>query len=1674
MNLGQERLKTSSIYDVIEYIERTAKNTHDKGDMWERATLFWLRNDRQQRAQMGEVWLWDDAPTNDGHDTGIDLVAEDDTGTGLGPQRYWAIQCKDYAADNQLTLQDLSTAFMKASDSQYTHLMIVAASDNVSGKVYNAAPKYNCIVVTPEDIDQAELDWTAFLNGQELAGRKTYDPKPHQEQAIKRIMTALHDEDRCKAIMACGTGKTFMSLRLTERMCPRGLVLFGAPSIALVSQAMREWMNQFSVERLRPIVVCSDSTAGRLSEDDAVIDTLADLTFAPTTDAQTLAARVAAVRAEGPDDLVVVFSTYQSMPVVSEAQLGHGMPAFDLCICDEAHRTTGGSLKDQGLDAKAISAFQVVLHDELVHARKRLFMTATERIYGTQAKESARQKSYVLASMDDEEVYGRTAYELKFADAVEHHLLTDYRVLVLTVSEDVVPAGIQASLKDSETDELRMDDAAKIIGTYKGLLTHGTLASARALAGEGDDVERATPEFLLLDRLDEGRDTTTDEDGQVPKGVEPLHRAVGFCYSIAESKRIDKYYDQVVAAYREASPESAELLCKLDHVDGSMKARDRAKKLRWLAEGKDGHECRVLTNARCLAEGVDVPSLDAVIFFAPRKSEVDVVQAVGRVMRTFTDKRTGKEKELGYIILPVFIPAGVTPEEALNKSETFDVVWKVLQALRSHDERIEAYVNQFQLKSKRKGRHIGDSPKGGQDEGGEATGEQGILDLGWQTLADAIHEKLVDKVGSRIYWDSWAEDVARVAETHIKNIHAAIDGDKEVREAFRWFLKGLRDSLNPGISEDEAVEMVAQHMVTLPVFDALFSDFRFADSNPVSVAIQGFVEVLEERGVGRMPAEDQRNLAELYSSVRRRASIVRTDYGRQELIRDLYEQFFSKAFKPTSEKLGIVYTPVEIVDYMLHATDRALRREFGRVLSDSDVHILEPFAGTGTFPAELLADSELMPIERIRDKYLHELHCNEMLLLAYYIMVVNVEYAYHARTHGAYEPFPGAVLADTFQLGEDNNIFDMDVFSENTERANNEVQATVRAIISNPPWSVGQDNANDDNQNEHYPTLEQHIRDSYSMLSDSTNKNSLMDSYFKAFRWASDRIGDEGVICFVTNAGWLRSGAGKGVRRSFCSEFNSIYVFDLLGNQYTQGEESRRQGGKVFGSGSRASVAITMLIKNPNSEEHGVIRYHSVGEYETAEQKLAEVMTCIGQDPEWQVLSMDAHGDWLDQRDDSYYTMAPIGIMKYKDPSGLFTTWSSGLKTQRDAWCWNFSKSDVAKNVKRLVVATNTAIQNMKGNVVTLPQDSRAYSWTDAMRSYASRGTSIPFDEGNVVAGSYRPFCEQWLYYSSYLNERTYQQQRLFPLIGPNKTADNIVIALSGMNAPYPFSALAYECIPSLTPYAGNGQCLPLFWYEEDEKEDLQLIKGEKVIRAVDGTRYIRHDGITDETLAVFQAAYPTAFHDRPLREGPKGMTKKDIFWYIYGVLYMPVYRKNYATNLAKELPRVPLLRDFETVSRVGKALGKLHLGYETVEPWPSLSFSGIIPGMDPGPVEKMRWGKVRDPETGKKVDDHTTLVYNANVTVNGIPEVANAYKVNGRSPLEWAIDRYQVRTDKATGITNDPNDFSHDPCYILDLVCRLVTVSMRTTELVAQLPQSLDEVEHPANWPLAWNQETA
>jgi predicted helicase len=899
----------------------------------------------------------------------------------------------------------------------------------------------------------------------------------------------------------------------------------------------------------------------------------------------------------------VVFSTYHSIAVISRAQQLHGLADFDLIVCDEAHRTTGATFDD------ADESNFVKVHDNgFIRAAKRLYMTATPRIYGDNAKASAERDQVALCSMDDEALYGRVLHTINFSDAVKRGLLVAYKVIVLAIEETHVSRRLQSLLADAD-NQLKVDDAAKIVGCWKALAKQGL---ASELPGENEAMKRAVAFCQVIE----------------PSSGSRIHKV--------SSKNIASMFQAVVQAYQdsaddvedggEGSDAATRLDCEAEHVDGSMNASQKEARLAWLKADTPANTCRILSNVRCLSEGVDVPALDAVLFLTPRNSQIDVVQSVGRVMRNAPGKR------LGYVILPVVIPTGIEPHEALADNRTYAVVWQVLQALRSHDDRFDAMVNKLDLIGsdtrkmeviaitdkieKKKLARSGDKASRNQDAGrsqftvGEPAARPEALtqqDLQFEIgdIEKAIYAKLVQKVGNRHHWEDWANDIARIARTHIGRITAVIANPANLieRAAFDSFAKELRDDLNDSISDADIVEMLAQHLITKPVFDALFDRYSFASKNPMSRAMQGVLDVLQEH---RLDKETD-TLQSFYDSVKLRAAGIDNAAGKQKIVVELYDKFFRNAFPRMSERLGIVYTPVEVVDFIIHSVAHILQTEFGQTLGSQGVHNIDPFTGTGTFITRLLQSGLIKPHE-LAHKYRHEIHANEIVLLAYYIAAINIEAVYHGIVGGEYEPFEGICLTDTFQMYEKEDLVS-GLVEDNSQRRKRQKALDIRVIVGNPPYSAGQTSANDVNENVEYPHLDERIRSTYASQSSVTMVRSLYDSYIRAIRWASDRIGKNGVVGFVTNAGYLDSSSADGLRKCLGSEFGSIYVFNLRGNQRTSGEVSRKEGGKIFGGGSRAPIAIAILVKHIDANKSGEIYFHDIGDYLSRDEKLEKIRT---------------------------------------------------------------------------------------------------------------------------------------------------------------------------------------------------------------------------------------------------------------------------------------------------------------------------------------------------------------------------------------------------------------------------------------------------------------------------------
>ena len=1634
---------------ALDHIRADAGSHAVRGATFERLMKRYFRQDPLYTDRFSDVWLWSEwavrRPGFAGQDTGVDLVAEERGGG------YCAIQCKFHAPGTRISKDALDSFISASARDPFTGRMVVDTGHSWGPNALKTIEglKPACQVLRFNDLADRPIDWPNLRrqNPEALHWRKEpFRPLPHQRQAVEDVIRGFEEHSRGKLIMACGTGKTFTAMCIAEITAGvGGRVLYLVPSISLFQQSMRSWAEQRTMLHCY-IGICSDTRAGRNDEDAS----LRELEIPVTTDPAAISGALAGAT---PDAMTVVFCTYQSLGLVERSQDG-GAPPFDLVLCDEAHRTTGVERPGD-----KTSPFLLVHNEERIRATNRLYMTATPRLYTEGAKTKAASHSVEVFSMDDAATYGPEFHRLPFSRAVAEDLLADYKVVVLAISERHVGVALQAHLATGG-DEINLDDAAKIVGCWRAL---------------------------------QNPENRPASDGP----IRPLGRAIAFTNTIKSSKRLAAHWDGIVEQAVAQLPDSQRagaLQCQTRHVDGQHHALDRKERIEWLKGVSEG-ACRILSNARCLSEGIDVPALDAVLFMSPRNSQVDIVQAVGRAMR----KAEGKT--YGYIVLPVAVPAGVDPAAALDDNERFAAVWGVLRALRSHDDRFDAEINQIDLNRTPTNRIIFSGQGSGEDSD---IGVAEFLPFAPLDLPPgAIYAKIVDKCGDRKYWETWAKDVADIFSRLVLRIAGLLDSPENaaLREWFDAFHAELKASINESITREGAIDMMAQHTLTRPVFEALFEGYDFAGTNPVARALDGL-----RRDFGEFGLENEtRDLEGFYDSVRLRARGLDNSAARQRVLMELYEKFFATALKKEADRLGIVYTPVEVVDFILNSADRVLKQEFGRSLSDAGVHVLDPFTGTGIFLVRLLQSGLVRDSDLIR-KYSEELHANEIVLLAYYIAAIHIEEAFHGRRGdgNGYEPFGGIVLTDTFNLHTERAGFPREWLPDNSERVERQQKLPIQVIVGNPPWSAGQRSSADDNPNVDYPELERRVVDTYAARSTATAKQKLYDHYKMAIRWASDRIGEQGIVAFVTNGSWIDGNVDSGVRACLAEEFSSIYVLNLRGNARTSGQRRRAEGDNAFGQGTRAPVAITILVRNPDATHAGCrIRYRDIGDYLKRDDKLSILRKAgsIAGIDDWQEITPDRHHDWIGQRDDAFQALYPMGSKEAKagkSEKAIFRLFRLGYITKRDAYLYNFSRETCAGTANLAVDAYMGAMMLREAHPEYSVDDvvrahSRHIRWDPELAAKMERGRRLSFSEGLVREVAYRPFVKQYLYAEPGLAQRPSIMALMFPAgseagtdLGPtDRPTDrrkNRAICVPGVGATKGFSALMVDTMPDLE-FVSKGQCFPRYRYERRIASSASLESSNpaepgrsrsssptacptctswtSVSASPDGptgptpsthggvfdetglfeTEVERVDNITDTALRAFQEHY-----------GDEAITKDAIFDYVYGVLHAPAYRERFANDLAKALPRIPMAADFGAFAEAGRDLAALHLAYETCAEYPLEIVAAQLGELQSNHfrlgARAMRFAD----------DDKTVLIVNDRVRLAGIPAEAHGYVVNGRTPVEWFIDRYRITRDRESGIVNDPNGWFPKPEDLIAAIRRIVHVSVETVRIVGGLPQPFSE----------------
>lgn len=1600
----------TSTYELIKKKLQAISDQRTKGGMFEILSKHLLReNDTAGDYEYIKFWGDWELRGNES-DCGIDIVIK----TTLG--EFIAVQCKFYEG-KIVSLNNLSTFLTKlqsgVGDVRFKRGIIISTS-NLSSKALNEIEQVSksipIDIISEEDFINSSIDWVKLDPTQtqgELPLQAKKKPRAHQEEAINaaREYFSTPNHTRGKLIMACGTGKTYTSLKIIESLEPKpNIVLFLAPSIALVSQTFREYCAQRS-EPFVASIVCSDSKSGQ-SEDDI---SFSELPIAPSTRTEDIIK--AYERAKRENRRFIIFSTYQSALRIKEAQ-NHGLGEIDLMICDEAHRSVGAmySLSKSDREAmlgdmgdEAYNSFTICHSNEHIKAKKRLYMTATPKVYKDNAKAKAQESDNFVFSMDDTDTFGEEIYSLNFDQAIRQNLLTDYKVIILALKSESLSGVANSAISKLKAEGTKLhgkmidnEFVCKIIGTHKGL---------------------AKQDLITLDSQNQ---QDNDFKNEFDKALS--RRAISFCRNIKTSQNITSSFKTIIDCYNEEMKRKSfkNLDISIDHIDGTMNSKIRLDKLTELNNPKE-HTCNVLSNARCLSEGIDVPALDSIVFFDGRSAIVDIIQAVGRVMR----KAEGKE--MGYIILPIALSESEIKDldKAVNNTN-FQNIWRVLKSLRSHDPSL---VDEAVFKEKIKIVLSDDTPletdpskkdkKDNAEDEQEKKKIQTLFDVTTlNALADAVYNVMPTKLGDKGYWESFSAKTAKIAETLNMRLRAIFAKKPLI---LKDFLSSLRENIHQYIEEDEAIDMICSHIITKPIFDVIFGE---SVENPIGKALDKVLDKVSELG---LEEEETKYLDKLYTSVRENANYAVSQKSKQELIKNLYDTFLRTAFKKQSEKLGIVYTPIEVVDFILRATNDILKKHFNTNYNDPSVKVFDPFTGTGSFITRLLAeDNNLISQEALKDKFENGLFAQDIVLLSYYIALINITQTAQSRD-SSLGNFKNIALTDSLDyLEEKSNSGVLPAFEdlEGNKKIKNAINnQRIRVIVGNPPYSAGANSENDNNANISHPRLEERVKETYGKKSTAQLAKNTRDTLIQAIRMASDRLEDKGVLGFVVNGGFLDATSADGFRKCLVEEFAHIYVLNLRGNQRTSGEESRKEGGKIFGGGSRAGVAIIFLIKD-SSIAKNTIHYYDIGDYLSREDKLEKLREFAGLDSvDFSVIVPNGKGDWINQRDEEFEKLIPLKREGKKSES-IFDISSCGVVSGRDSWVYNFSQDTLMQSMQKCIDTYNADLEKFNQefregfkkrtagiasahlykylNDKEITTDPTKIAWTRALKKDLIKNTNLQESSGEQVRiGLHRPFTKQSLYWNSTWNEEQYQLPSFFP----EKDSHNFLISTTRGK----FSALVSSVIPDYH-FVGDVNAYPLYYYDEL------------------GTR---HSAISGYALNLFQTHYKDS-----------SITEEEIFYYIYAIFHHKGYLSKYSNSLSKEAPRIALSKDFKELSKLGKTLAELHLNYESGEMHASVEHKE---GMLANTEAEGYYDVV------KMVRKDTTIAYNKNINITNIPLKALSYQVNGKSAIDWVIERYQVSQNKDSLIKNNPNDYAGGK-YVFELICRIIKLSEKSVDLIEEI----------------------
>lgn len=1582
-----------SAYKLIKEKLQAIPNLRHKGGWFEKVSKhFLLEHDSANEYESIKLWNDWELRNNEG-DRGIDIVIQTIS------KEYIAVQCKFH--QNSISYNDISTFLHKlqsgVGEVRFKKGIIISTSKLTRAaleeieQTRSIGMDIDIDIISEEDFIYSRIDWEKFdptKTEDELPLCDKKKPRSHQIEAInatKEYFLALKNA-RGKLIMACGTGKTYTSLKIMEALDPK-ITLFLAPSIALLSQTFREYAQEKS-DPFYASIVCSDDKVGKSKDEDNDDIKFSELPLKPSTRLEDILSVYE--KAQKENKRFIIFSTYQSALRIKEAQEA-GLKEIDLIICDEAHRTVGAMYSSNERDDK--NAFTLCHSDENIKATKRLYMTATPKVYSESSKAKAKEKDNVIYSMDDEEIFGEEIYTLNFSKAIALDLLTDYKIIILAVRKENlsgVTNSVNKKISQLEAKGTKLDKklinnefVCKIVGTHKGL---------------------AKQDLIVLDEKNkEDNDLKNKADTFVSQ------RAISFCKSIQTSKNIKDSFETIMECYDEELKKKSfkNLKISIDHVDGTMNCKDRLEKLENLNQFKP-NTCKVLSNARCLSEGVDVPALDSIIFFDGKSAMVDIIQAVGRVMRK------AKNKKRGYIILPIALEESEIKnlDEAVNNTN-FKNIWKVIKALRSHDPSL---VDEATFKEKIK--------IFGSDDGNNRNDEKTLFDaILLQDLADAVYNVMPTKLGDRNYWENFTKKTGNIARTLNNRLKMIFDKNPEF---FHGFLDSLRENIHQNIKEDEALDMITSHIITKPIFDALFGDNI---KNPIAKALDKMVQKLSTLGL----EGETKDLKNLYESVKTESLHAKSQKSQQELIKNLYNTFFKEAFRKQSEKLGIVYTPIEVVDFILRATNGILKKHFNTDFNDQNITIFDPFTGTGSFIARLLSkENALISDEALKEKFQKNLFAFDIVLLSYYIALINITQAAQNRD-GSLKNFKNIALTDSLDIYEEKNdkgalpfFYDL---KENKDIKDTLADQNIRVIIGNPPYSAGAKSANDNNQNLSHPKLEKRVYEKYGKNSTAQVGNTTRDTLIQSIRMASDLLKDKGVIGFVVNGSFIDSKSADGFRKSVAQDFAHLYVLNLRGNARTSGETFKKEGGKIFDSGSRATIAIVFFVKDKSAPDNTIF-YYEVEDYLKREAKLNLLAGFENlESVPFKEITPNNKGDWINQRNEEFEKLIPLKRDKTLQNDSIFDINSLGVASGRDPWVYNFSPNILTQSVQKCIDTYNADLKHFnerfreafkqrtakdKGikpadrykhlNDKEITTDKTKIAWTDGLKNKLIKNKNLQeSSEECARLALYRPFNKQWLYW----DKDWIHRQREFSKIFPNKHAQNVVINTGAGNGK-DFSTLVSDFISDCSLISPT-QAYPLYCYDDLGRRDY---------------------AISGWALNLFRKYY----EDNSIAE-------EEIFYYIYAILHHKGYLEKYKNSLKKEAPRIALSDDFKELSILGKELAELHLNYESGEMHTSVKYTTLMNAEIEGyyDVDKMI----------KKGD---SILYNKNIAITKIPQKAFDYVVNGKSAIDWVIERYSITTDKEDSlIENNPNHYAGGK-YVFELLCRVIKLSEKSVDLIEKI----------------------